>query len=570
VTGHFVFFVVRTFRNMLVRQARRLRSPRYAIAALVGALYFFFIFGGWTLGDGVSGTWLGMVRNLGPLGLAGFASWWWLWGGHRHGLILTPAETHLLLPAPLTRSELVRFKIMTAQPAIMFSAVIGTLVMRGTGLLWPLRFLSLWMLLATLHQHQIAASLVHAGAEQHGRRGLRSSIVPMAVFGIAFMTLVWSLFGAVVDIRVAGLQSAPSRLASLLEEPGPSIVLAPFRLLLAPLVATSLADWLLPSAAAGIVLLAHYLWVVRTDAAFEETAIAEGERRETMAAAVRSGGFSRMKFAQRDRTKKLARPWLPLRPTGRNAFAIFWKNVLYSQRSMTSMRLVIPIVFIALIVSISSGGGGDALRFVGIVLLSLAVAISVFGPFGVRNDLRTDLKHIDLLRTYPLPGRELVAAEIAAATVTLTVPQFLLIAAGTAVMILSGVFDAATAAVVIAAAVLVLPVVNALALLIQNTLALLYPSWIRLGEHGGGGMESIGQNMIVMTGTLLLLVICAIPPLLAGAMVGAPLALLIGQGAVLAGVAAALLAAAAEVALFALWLGRLYDRTDPVMAGLLR
>ena len=58
---------------------------------------------------------------------------------------------------------------------------------RGTGLPWILRLLSVGVLLATLHLHQIAASLVHAAADEHGRQGLRRNIVPLTLFGI--MTL---------------------------------------------------------------------------------------------------------------------------------------------------------------------------------------------------------------------------------------------------------------------------------------------------------------------------------------------------------------------------------------------
>ena len=138
MTGHFAYFIGCTIRNKLVRQVRRLRSPRYAIAALLGALYFFFIFGGWAVDEDMGATWVRMGRSIAPLMIALFASWWWLWGGHRHGLALTPAETHLLLTAPLKRAQLIRFKIMQAQPAILFSAVIAT-AMSGSGKSMPSR-----------------------------------------------------------------------------------------------------------------------------------------------------------------------------------------------------------------------------------------------------------------------------------------------------------------------------------------------------------------------------------------------------------------------------------------------
>ena len=47
----------------------------------------------------------------------------------------------------------------------------------------------------------------------------------------------------------------------------------------------------------------------------------------------------------------------------------------------------------------------------------------VIGPQWVRNDLRSDLLKLDLLRSYPLRGRSVVAAEAAASTLVLTALQ---------------------------------------------------------------------------------------------------------------------------------------------------
>jgi hypothetical protein len=387
------------------------------------------------------------------------------------------------------------------------------------------------------------------------------------------MTLIVSLMRAVVDVRAAGsLTGTRERLAGLLSETGPRIVLAPFRVLLEPALATSAGAWLLPFAGACVVLVLHFLWVIRTDAAFEESAAEEGQKRDALVAAMRSGGISRLTFAQRDRTKKVARPWLPLHPTGRNAYAIFWKNVLYTQRSFRSARSLIGLMVLLAFV-ISLGGrdiAGGAPAVIGFFCVGIVFIMTAFGPFAVRNDLRMDLRHIEQLRTYPVRSRDLVAAEIAAATAALTVPQLGVAGIGIILFASAGSYGAGQAVMLFAGAIIVLPVVNALSVIIQNLLALLYPSWVRLGEQDAAGMEAVGQNMIVMVGTVLLLAVLAIPPVVAGAIVGAPLSMAIGAGAVPAGVLAAIIAGSAEIVLLVLWLGRLYDRTDPVAAGLLR
>jgi ABC-2 type transport system permease protein len=577
VTRHFLYFAVRSARNRVIRQLRRLRSPRYAIAVLVGLAYFYFIFGGWTRPDGeaaLGAHYLVGARAIGPLFLGLLAAWWWLWGGHRRGLILTPAETHLLVPAPVRRRDIVRFKVLQAQLPILFSAFIGALVTRATELPWPLRFLSIWVMLATLHQHQIAASLVHAAAGEHGGAALRRHRVPLVLFTAALVVLVSAVARSVLEIRAApGVEFALGRLVEVMAEPAPRIVLAPFRLLLDPLLATSPGAWLPAFLIAVVVLGAHYAWLQQTDAAFEESAAMQGEQAAARIAAVKSGGFSRLRFSRADRPTRLSQPLLPLPPLGPPAYAVLWKNILYMQRAVRPLAIMAALVAVLVIAGptiFSSDAPQQALRRVGFLLLGFSAVVMVVGPLAVRNDLRMDLRHIEALRTYPVRGRDLVAAEVAAAALTITAVLLPLAAAGIIALIGAGTLTAASGLLLLLLATAVLPPLCALGVTIQNAIALLYPGWARIGDHGSGGMEAVGQNLLTLIGSLLLLVLCAIPPLLVAAAVGGPLALI---STALAGPAALLAAAAAvsaEVWLLFRWLGRLYDRTDPVAAGLLR
>jgi ABC-2 type transport system permease protein len=575
VTAHFLYLILHGVRNSLKRQARRMRSPRYGIAAAVGLLYFFWIFGGWMpaeqAGAELGGVWLRMGAVAGPLVIALLSVRWWVWRSAYHGLRLSPAETHLLLPAPITRSQVIRFKILQAQPAILLSSVIASFFTRGTALPWPLRLVSIWVMLATLHQHQIAASLVQTSAEQHGRRGIRANIIPLTLFVTGFGVLLWSLVRALADIRATpSMQFTGERLLTLLGEPGPRIVLAPFRLLLAPVLATDTGAWPIPFAGALVVLLLHYLWVIRTDAAFEESAAERGARIARLAEAVRTGGVARMRLLSRAATKRPA-PWLPLAPAGRTAYAVFWKNVLHAQRAFGGGALIRIIIIAAFIIFLNMTGAGaeNPLELLGGLLLVVAGIVTVLGPIGMRNDLRTDLGFIDLLRTLPLRGRDLVGAGIAAATLCITVPQLMLAWSALVLLALAGALTPGSALLFATAALCGLPIINALAILIQNALALLYPTWVRVGE-ARGGVEVMGQTLVTIIGTLLLLALLSILPLIAGGIVGGPLIITVGAVGIIAGAAAALLTAAGEVVLLTMWLGRLYDRTDPVAAGLLR
>ncbi|CAN5666886.1 hypothetical protein BH23GEM9_BH23GEM9_31540 [soil metagenome] len=573
---HYLYFIGCSARNRTRRQLKRLRSPRYALAALFGLAYFYFIFGGPASGgdDAAGPHYIAAIRSVGPLFLGLLAAWWWLWGGHRSGLILTPAETHLLVPAPVSRRGLVRFKILQAQLPILFSAALGSIVTRGSGLPWILRFLSLWVMIATLHQHQIAASLVHAAADEQGRRGLRRNFVPLALFGGGFLALAWALASAAMEIRTAAsVDYAIERLAALMAEPAPRIVLTPFRLLLEPLAATSVEAWAPAFLTGLLVLVLHYFWVQRTDTAFEEGAAAEGENRELRAAVVKAGGLGRLQFSRLDRPKRLARPLLPLPPLGRPAYAVLWKNVLYSQRLVRGRTFVVLLLALLLLLSptlLGTDSAGRALTRAGFMLVIIGAGFTLFGPLAIRNDLRMDLANLETLRTYPLGGRDVVAAEIASATLVVLILQLPIILVGLLLLTLGGRIPPLHSLAATAAALLALPAVAALAVIIQNTLALLYPGWVRIGHAGSGGMEAVGQNLLTMIGTLLLLALTALPPLILAAVVAAPLGMLSATLGIAAGVVTLTIALAGEAVLLVMWLGGVYDRTDPIMTGVLR
>ncbi|CAN5793607.1 hypothetical protein BH23GEM10_BH23GEM10_13200 [soil metagenome] len=582
MTRHLLYLLGCGLRNRLLRQLRRLRTPRYAIAALIGIAYFWLAFGGFRVGndqpDAMAEPLIGLANLIGPLALALFVSWWWIGLGRRRPLKLSPTETHMLLPAPITRRQVIQLKLLQAQAGALISAGIGTILLRGGALPWPVRLLSLWLLISTLYLHQVGASLVRTAAEEQGRRGIRSSAVPLTVFAIMFGTLALALVRALVDIRAAAsLSFAAERLTAMLQETGPDIVLAPFRLLLGPTVATSFEEWAPAFAGAAVLLVLHYLWVQRTDAAFEEAASEAGARDAELIRAMKAGGLGQANLFGSTRIAP-ARPWLPLQPTGLPAYAIFWKNTLYSQRLFRPFTLILlatAATAMILAAAVAADTVQEGLRAAGVVVIVLSGVLTLFGPLTVRNDLRTDLRYSDLLRTWPVGGTAVVAAEIAASTATISLAQLILLATGLALLAGSATVPVWLGLTLFAAAALILPILNGLGICLQNAIALLFPGWVRLGEHGGGGIEDFGQNIMLFVATLVLLVISLVPPILVAASIAGQITMQIGTSAeavifVAATAAVAAIATiAGEVALFIWGLGHLYETTDPVAAGLL-
>jgi hypothetical protein len=105
-------------------------------------------------------------------------------------------------------------------------------------------------------------------------------------------------------------------------------------------------------------------------------------------------------------------------------------------------------------------------------------------------------------------------------------------------------------------------------MLIQNGAALLYPAWVRLGAGRAGGVEALGQNLLMLVAFIGLLGVTLVLPVGLGGGAFLLLRPAIDNWAALPATVLVLSTVAFQAALIVDWLGRVFERTDPAGAGI--
>lgn len=568
----FGYLAWRSAYNRLARQVRQLRSPRYVVALVCGVLYLWFmVIDQRPSGSGAVIADSGWVELVGSLALMGTVAWGWIFGAERRVLRFTPAEVTFLFSAPVSRRGLIQFKLLHSQLFILFNALLWTLILSREhfGVSPWLRVISIWVLLTTLSFHRLGASFVRTSLAQHGRLGLRHRVVSLLVLGFVLVALTWSIGDALPRLAERTRESPFAFLPALGEaaaQPIPAALTFPFRLMIRPLVAHDLRAWVLALWPALVLMVLHYVWVVRSDTAFEETAVAVSLQRAHALAERKAGRGAPVQTHVRV-TPALIR----LAPSGWPAGAILWKNLVAVARTRQLRKAGLGLLLgAAVVTALSFQPDATMGAIAGWFAITWAGAMIVIGPQWVRNDLRGDLLKLDLLRSYPLRGWSVVAAEVAASASVLTVIQVCLLLIGYLAFLGDELMepDLAGRTLLLLGAVLFLPGVNLLGMLIQNGAALLFPAWVRLGSGRPGGVEALGQNLLMMVAFVALLSGLLLLPFAIG---GGAFLLLRGgidEWAALPATALVLGTVAFEAALLVDWLGRIFERLDPATAGI--
>ena len=563
----FAYLTWHTQKNRTLTRVRRARNPRYAISAIIGAAYFWFflIRNPAAMPRSMSATFSDVFVVIATIGLVLIVSSWWLFGGDKTTLAFSLAETAFLFPAPLSRRAVIGYKLFRAQLTILINALIFIFLMRrGIGFLPSgYRAISLWVLFTTLNFHRIGAALVRVSWIEHQRHALRRNAIPTLVLLTMLVGIGvtgadgWAVVKGVVADK--GFTEAISAARALLERPPASIVLWPIHALVAPVFALSRAEWAASIPLAFLVLALHVWWVVRMDAAFEESAIAASYERVRRIEAFRS---RRMMTAPPP--EMVSRSGLRLPSIGHPAVAIVWKNILCLRRTLQFKTAFAPLL---LATSLGWAFGSEKGLFAGIAMGAASVVgfLIFFGPMLLRNDLRQDMQNLTALKVLPLAGRTIVFAEVMSSSIPVAVSQYaMLLVAAVAARLMPDPIPLSIVVTVVAASIPALLALASAMNAVMNGAPVLFPGWVRLGAVVGGGMENLGQGVLSMGIILILVALLMVLPAAVVVLVAIFLLKSIGwAAAILAAIVAGSAVLAGETyGVFAV-LGRALERTEP-------
>jgi hypothetical protein len=562
------FYLLCSLKNRLVSRFKRLRQPKYLISALAGLTYLSVLLQRRPSGVSVSGATpsvvsseaLGSVEAAVSCILLLAAALPWLLPTRHGGLTFTESEIQFLFPAPIERRTLVHFRLIKGQLGILFGVLISMLLFGNLAPHPVYLGFGLWIVYSFLGLYRIAVGLTKLSLKEHGAAAVRRQLWPLIALAWVLLAfgawLAWFLppLPATSDL---GLSELFGWLLEALGSGPAYYLLLPFRTLVRPAFAAGAQDFGVRVAFALILPALVYVWVMRSDVRFEEAALAHSERQAHL----------------RDATGE--RPWagapkraetpFRLHPAGAQYTAFLWKNLILSGR-FGPRRIAVFFLLAVLAAGVSAAQGRDSAvsMLIGTFSALGAAFLTLFGPVLLRDDLRTDLLHLDAIKSYPVPGWAVVLGEVLAPSLVLAFFECMLVfVAAFALPEMDGRrWGASLRASVAVAAALLLPAFSFAGVLIQNAAALLLPGWVQLGRERQRGIEAMGQRLISLIANLVLLIFAVAPASLAAAAAFYAGRGALGNAVIPLAAAAALLPLVLEGWFAVVWMGRMFDRLD--------
>ena len=553
-------------RNRIRVRLARLKQPRYLVGSLAGLAYlaYFVILRnpGFSRGRGAGAA--NFVRVAGPmelgiaLALLLLAALVWVLPAAGSPVRFSPSEIQFLFPAPITRRQLLQYRLLGAQFGLLFGSVMATVFMRPTSFANSWKFVTgLWLILLTCRIYFTGVSLYREGLRQRGIGGY-AKWAPVAIVCGAVAIVAATIYGNWYGLSDAGgARPFFDRLDRIMSSGPAAWIMWPFRSLTRLPLALTTTAYLMALPGALVVLGVNYLWVLRADTAFEESAALIAEKRTGDAPA-----------RTRPRVKGAAATPFTLAPTGRLEAAIVWKNLIMVGR-YASLRTLVPlaplVISLGLMASFASRRNGIATVAALFCVVLVAITV-VVGPMIAQNDLRRDLGSLAMLKAWPVSGATLLRGEILAPAVMLTSIAWLLILGAAS---LAGNLRVAFLQPLVqdrlsymAAALLVAPGMILAELTVLNGLAVLFPAWISTGDTRSRGVEALGQRLFTTAGVLLALVLALVPAAMVAGLVAGAIYFLSGVLVVVIPSAILTCLVGVECLLAVELLGRVLDRTD--------
>jgi len=563
-----LYIVVCTARNRVRMRLRRLREPRYLAGAFAAAAYLYFSFfarlrssarGRRRSGPAAATALVSAMRAAAPalvgLGLLAVAALAWILPFESGLLAFSEAEIQFLFPAPVTRRALLIHRMIRSQIGLLFGgAILGIAMPSASGYSRLRTGVAMWLLLSAGKVYFSGVSLARTTLGSRDARSRRAAWLPLGAIAAAATIVAASLARAFVLAPATSTRDILDRIAAATSAGAARIALWPFAALAQPIFAAGAREYVAGLAASSVVLAAAIVWVLQTDAALEEAAAVAAERRAADLAAQAS-------------PYRASRTGLTLALFGRPEAVFAWKAATQTLRGVDRRNVLrmAAIVVALTAMTTTAGRGASGVRAVaGTFALAATAFLILMAPQVLRVDMREDLRHLEVLKTWPVRAAAVVRGELVWPGVVLTAAAWTALAvaeifAGTSALARVPLAWRAAGGAAIA---LVTPALVFAQLAIHNAAALLFPAWVPLGQQRPRGLDAMGQRLIMLGATWLLLIVSAIPGALAGAIVWFALRIFVGEAAL---VPAAIVCAAIvgmEVLVATEALGPAYERLD--------
>jgi putative ABC exporter len=564
-----LYIIACTFRNRLRVRLRRLKQPRYLIGAIAGAAYLYFSFFARFRVSRSSAArrsarpspvpaaltaLLASAPALGGLVLMAVATGAWLLPVDSGLLEFSDAELQFLFPAPVSRRQLLVHRMLRSQIGMLFSAiVIGFVSPTAAGFSRVRISIASWILLVTAKIYFTGVTLARARLAAGGARTRRVARLPLVVLGLALAVVASTIGREWYQAPPNGPRDGLLLLGRVGEHPAARIVMLPFIALAQPLFSEWPQPYLVAIAAALVVMLAVGTWVMLSDEAFQQAVSDVAERRGQEPAKKGAASY-----------KVRSTGWA-LAPIGRPEMAFAWKASMQTLRMVDKATLVrvAAILFALTMVAASMGRANGLASMLGAFSLAGTVFTILLAPQVLRIDLRQDLAHLELLKTWPVKASDLVRGELLWPGVVITAAAWTMLAVAT---YLSGTILAPVsfglrmgggAAIAVLAPALVFS-----QLTIHNAVALIFPAWVPLGNQRPRGLDAMGQRLIMLGATWLLLILSTLPGAIVGGIVWFALQRFVGAAALVPAAIVCTVIVGMEVLLATEAIGPAYERLD--------
>jgi hypothetical protein len=526
-----LYLLTRSFWNSIVVRAKRLRQPKYLIGAIIGSAYFYFYFYRFlfrgdfrgappTLNSNTAFALGDDLRiNLAALGLfAAFVVFGWIIPSSRAALAFSEAEVSWLFSAPLTRTQLIRFRLVKSQLGLLLLALLMTLL---TGRLSRdghalLHTLGWWIVLMALQLHRLGASLAITRLTERGmstsRRRLLAIVVALAFVGV--LKLWVQSAPTLPTLPQIATQGALGEFIGNLSSAGPGQwLLLPFRWIVRPWFAVDGWDFLHAIGPAMLMIVAHYVWVIRSDVAFEEASVQLSERRAALLASHKAGNI---RFRITPRSEQT--PVFHLAPKGWPALGFVWKSwIRFGGLRAIRIGCVVAILCIAGATTPLLVRGWQSFAGIPIMVGFATICGLIFsGPQLTAQALRRELQSVEWLKACPVPPSQIIFGQILGPALLWSAIEWI-----GAVLLLLGVSatpralpnPSVIAPLIALGALLFLAPFNVVASLVPAGVMLLFPGWFKPGE--ARGVEATGLGIIMIFAQILFLALSLVPAALA-------------------------------------------------------